>query len=160
MKVHEVMTHTVVTVTPKSSFKTLWKILFQNKVNALPIVDQHKKLLGIITKEDLLKKLYPDYSDLIEDFNTASDFEAMEGKLEALAERSAQEFMNTRAIFTREDTLAMRALSRMIAQRVNQLPVVNDDDKVVGMLTKGDVFYALFRKHLKTVKDKKQLATI
>lgn len=160
MKVQDIMTTTVVTVTPKSSLKNLWKILFQNRVNALPIVDQKKKLLGIITKEDLLVKLYPDYNELFADFSSAADFEAMEEKLETLEKFSVEELMNMRAIFTREETPAMRALSRMIARRVNQLPVLNEDDKVVGMITKGDVFYALFRKHLKTVKGKRHLATM
>lgn len=160
MKVQDVMTPTVVTVTPKSSFKNVWKILFQNRVNALPIVDQKKKLLGIITKEDLLKKLYPDYTELFEDFSAAADFEAMEEKMDTLIDSTAQELMNVRAIFTREESPAMRALSRMIARRVNQLPVLDDEDKVIGMITKGDVFYALFRKHLKTVKMKRSIATI
>jgi CBS domain-containing membrane protein len=158
MKVHEIMTHTVVTVAPKSSFKNVWKILFESRVNALPVVDRNKKLLGIITKEDLLKKLYPDYQDLIEDFTNASDFEAMESKIGTISGYTARELMNVRVIFTRTDTPAMRALSRMIARRVNQLPVVNEEDIVVGMITKGDVFYALFRKHLKREKRKKQLA--
>ncbi|MCX8009179.1 MAG: CBS domain-containing protein [Patescibacteria group bacterium] len=107
MKVHDVMTHTVVTVLPKASIKEVWKTLFQSKVNALPVVDEKKKLCGIITKEDLLKKLYPDYIDLVEDFSQASDFEAMELKFDALSDITAENLMNSRVIFTRADTLIM-----------------------------------------------------
>jgi CBS-domain-containing membrane protein len=157
MKVSDIMTTTVVTVTTKSSFKNLWKILFQNKVNALPVVDQKKKLQGIITKDDLLKKLYPDYKDIADDFDSAINFDAMEEKMEEVISITAQDLMNTRVIFTRDDTPAMRALSRMIVRKVNQLPVVDEDDIVTGVITKGDVFYALFKKHLKTVKGKKMV---
>lgn len=149
MKVLDIMSDAVVTATPKTPLDTVWKILFQNKVNALPVVDDKKKLVGIITKEDLLKKLYPDYIDLVEDFTRASDFEEMEKKMSNLSDYTAEQVMNTRVIFTRSDTFIMRALSRMIARRVNQLPVLDDEDRVVGMVTKGDIFYALFKKHSK-----------
>ena len=42
--------------------------------------------------------------------------------------------------FSRESTLVMRALSRMIVRHVDQLPVLNDEDEVVGVITKGDIF--------------------
>lgn len=147
MKVLDIMSDAVVTATPKTPLDTVWKILFQNKVNALPVIDDKKKLVGIITKEDLLKKLYPDYIDLVEDFTRASDFEEMEKKMSNLSDYTAEQVMNTRVIFTRSDTFIMRALSRMIARRVNQLPVLDDEDRVIGMVTKGDIFYALFKKH-------------
>lgn len=118
----------------------------------MPVVDQHKKLLGIVSKEDLLKKLYPNYLDLVDDFSKASDFQEMEDKVKDLIYVSAQEIMNTHVIFTRGDTPVMRVLSRMIAQKVDQLPVLSDDDIVIGMITKGDVFKGLFKTQLKNVR--------
>lgn len=156
MKVTDIMTVTVVTVTPKSSLKNVWKLLFQNKINAIPVVDTQKRLQGIISKEDLLKVLYPDYQEMVEDFFEAIDHEHIMDKLEEKSSVSAADVMNTRVIFTRNDTLAVRALSRMIAQRVHQLPVLSEENEVVGMITKGDIFYALFRKQAKRAKDKKK----
>jgi CBS domain-containing protein len=118
-------------------------------VNSIPVVDAKKKLIGIITREDLLKSLYPDYKDVIDDFSSASDFENMEEKVKDLLTIRAKNLMSRRVIYTRENTPVMRALSRMIVRRVNQLPVLDARSNVVGMVTKGDIFYALFRKHVK-----------
>jgi CBS-domain-containing membrane protein len=157
MKVADVMSHRLVTVSPKSVYKSIWSTFFKNNINALPVVDANKKLVGIIVKEDLLKGLYPNYWDLVDDFSKASDYEQMESKMEELVDVSAEDIMNRHVIFTRTETQLMRALSRMIAQRVNQLPVLNEDDQVIGMVTKGDIFAGLFKQKMKVVKSTKSV---
>lgn len=152
MKVSDVMSNRVVTVSPKATFKAIWSTFFTNKINAVPVVDQHKKLLGIIAKEDLLKSLYPNYLDLVADFGEATDFDEMEERVKELADVKAEDIMNKHVVFTRTDSHAMRALSRMIAQKVNQLPVLTEKDQVIGMVTKGDVFKSLFKSKVKGLK--------
>lgn len=142
------MSKRLYTVSATTLFRQLWSIIFQRHINALPVVDSQKKLLGIITKEDILKLLYPDYEDLIEDFFSVTDFEKMEDRIHELGATKAKDVMCKRVIFIREDTPIMRALSRMITRSVNQLPVLSQSDRVVGMVTKGDIFNALFKKHL------------
>lgn len=149
MKISDVMSRRIDVVYPDTTFREIWKIIFKRRVNALPVVDKRKKLIGIITREDLLKSLYPDYKDVIEDFSAASDFESMEEKVGELRTMKAKDLMRRRVIYTRGETEVMRALSRMIVRRVNQLPVLDTRNAVIGMVTKGDIFYALFRKSLR-----------
>ncbi|MBI4065443.1 CBS domain-containing protein [Candidatus Gottesmanbacteria bacterium] len=149
MKVGDVMSRKLITVNSDDTLRQLWKILFKSHINALPVVDKKQKLLGIITKDDILKLIYPDYEDLIEDFFSITDFEEMEKRIIALGKKKSTDIMCKRVIYCREDLPIMRALSRMIVRNFNQLPVLSDTDKVVGMVTKGDIFYALFRSQLK-----------
>lgn len=159
MKVAQVMSSNVVTVNVDIPFRELWKTIFRHHVNAVPVVDKKKHLLGIITKDDILRKLYPDYADFIEDFFSVVDYEDMEKRIYELGSMKAKDFMCRRVVFTREDTPVMRALSRMITRSINQLPVLSrTDDRVVGMVTKGDIFSSMFKLHLsrkdKTLKKK------
>lgn len=142
------MSARVFSVSPKTPLRDLWKAIFKKGIHGVPVVDRKKKLLGIVAEEDLLKLLYPKYEDLIEDFTSASDFEAMEEKIHELTSLNAEHIMSKKIIFTRPDAPIMRALSRMITRNVRQLPVVAENDTLVGMVTKGDVFDILFRKHL------------
>lgn len=151
MKVHEIMSKKVVTALPTASYRQLWQTTFKKRINALPVVDARQRILGIITREDLLQPLYPEYKEFTETFMSALDFEKMEERIHDLEPRKAKDIMCKRVIFTRYDTQVMRALSRMMVRRVNQLPVLDENNRVVGMITKGDIFYALFRRHL-TVK--------
>ena len=148
MKVADVMSRRLTTVDADRTLRELWRIIFHKHVNAIPVIDKKGKLLGIITKDDILHLFYPDYEDLVEDFFAVSDFEEMENRIDELGSKRARDIMKKRVIFTREDCPIMRALSRMIVRNVNQLPVLSVDDVVAGMLTKGDIFYALFRSRL------------
>ncbi len=148
MKVSDVMSRKLLTVDADATLRQLWKTIFKSHINSVPVVDKKQKLLGIISKDDILKLLYPDYQDLVEDFFSVTDFEEMEKRIKALGSNKAKDIMRKRVVFTREDTPIMRALSRMIVRNVNQLPVLSDKDKIVGMVTKGDIFYALFKSQL------------
>jgi len=148
MKVRDVMAKNVTTIYPDTSFGDLWKAIFKTHINAVPVVDKKNKLIGIVAKEDILKRLYPGYEELIENFASAVDSEEMEEKIHEIVTLTAKDVMSRRVIYTRAETPIMRALSRMIVRRVNQLPVLSGTDGVIGMVTKGDIFYALFSKHL------------
>lgn len=150
MVIRDVMSKKVTVVKPDTTLRELWKSIFSHRVNAVPVVDGKGKLLGIIAKEDMLKLLYPNYEGMLEDLFTSYDFEAMEDRIHELNVKKARDIMCKRVVFTREDTQIMRALSRMVARRINQLPVLSrKNDTVVGMVTKGDIFRALFKKHLR-----------
>ncbi len=150
MVIADIMSKKVTLVKPDTSLRELWKTIFIHRINAVPVVDGKSRLVGIISKEDMLKLLYPNYEDMLEDLFTSYDFESMEERIHDLNVKKAKDIMGKRVVYTREDTPIMRALSRMIARRLNQLPVLSrKDDTVVGMVTKGDIFRALFKKHLK-----------
>lgn len=146
MNVADIMTRKVVTVTPGTTFKEIWRAIFKNKVNSLPVVDKKKKMLGIITREELLERLYPDYQDLFSVDGTFPDFEEMEKKVDELSSLKAGDIMRKHVIFVHKDTPVMRALSRLIVRRIHQMPVLSESGVLIGMITKGDIFYSLFKK--------------
>lgn len=143
MRVRDAMSRKIVVALPSATFTELWKKIFAHRITAIPIVDNSKRLVGIVTREDLLKILYPGYKDLILDFTVIPDFEEMEISIRQLSAKKAKDVMNKRVIFTREDTEIMRALSRMIIRQVHQLPVLDEMDKLIGVVTKGDIFNVL-----------------
>lgn len=148
MNVSSVMSRRVTKAREHTTFRQLWRLIVRKKVNAVPVVDRANKLVGLVTKDDLLKSLYPDYREYLNEFSSTNDYEALERKIRDRMGLKAKDIMCTRVIFTFEDTPIMRALSRMIVRRVNQLPVLSDGGIVVGIVTKGDIFNALFQKHL------------
>jgi len=148
MIVSEIMSKGVVTVSPETPYREIWKRFFSKHIHTLPVVNTKNKLLGIITREDLLRPLYPQYQDVFEYLETSKDFEAMENKVQDLEGLKAKDLMSGTVVFTRADTLIMRVLSRMIVRNVDQLPVLTDKDEVIGVITKGDIFYTLFRTQL------------
>jgi len=146
MKVHDVMTSSVVTAYPSTSLRNLWKIIIQKKVNSVLIVDSKKVLKGIVVREDLLSMIFPKYDEFIADFESAANFRKMEDRVRIIGNKKASDIMKTRIIFTHEDTELMRTLSRMIVYHIDQLPVVSQKNIVLGIIAKSDIFNKLFRR--------------
>jgi len=142
------------TVTPETTYRDLCKTIFTTHIHTLPVINKVGQLAGIVTRKDILERLYPQYQDVMDFLETPQDFEAMEERIRELSPMKAKDIMCLTVIFCRESTLVMRALSRMIVRHLDQLPVLNDDDQVVGMVTKGDIFYSLFRKNFGSKKRK------
>lgn len=147
MIVRKYMNTHVVVVAPESPLPEIWQLISQKHVNGLPVVTKDKKLLGFISKENILAKLFPESEDIEEVINE-TDEDILE-RLDKLKKLTVEKVMNPHPFFTRVDTNVMRALSRMIVRRVRQLPVLDDEDRVVGMLAKSDIFKVFFRQRKK-----------
>lgn len=147
MTTKEAMQKKFVAVSPQSTLKTIWPNIFKQNENAVLVTDAKKKLLGILTREDIMETLYPDYSEYVDALINTDSFSSVHGKLSKVLQIKASAIMKRQVIFTRHDTPVMRALARMLARRVDQLPVLDDKNKVIGMLRKKDIFNLLYKKN-------------
>jgi len=145
MNVSDIMSKNLVVLSPNATFKEVWRTIFKKKIHSVPIVGKKDVMVGIITREELLERLYPDYQELFSMEDEFPDFEDMEKKVAVLSGMKASTLMRSHVVFVHPDTPIMRALSRMIVRRIHQMPVVDDDGKLVGMVTKGDIFISLFK---------------
>lgn len=152
MKVKEIMTKKVVAVREKTPFKRIAYLIFKKRVSGIPVVDQRRSLLGIISEKDLLSALYPSYEELFDEllYDTiqAKNFNQIEKRAKDAASLKALDLMKKKVITTSPDTHIMEACSLMILNRVRRLPVI-DKGKLVGIVSQGDVFRAIFKKELK-----------
>jgi CBS domain-containing protein len=59
MLVQDVMTAKPITISPNASLADAAQVMLEKRVNRLPVIDTEQKLLGIITRHDLVKALKP-----------------------------------------------------------------------------------------------------
>jgi len=148
MKVKDVMNKQVITVTPSNSVYDVWKIIFKKHIHGVPVVDAKKNLIGSISEEDILSHIYPAYDEFIVDLST-HNFTEIENRAKDLSKAKIKDIVNKNAHHAVEDDALMRILSKMMIYNVRQLPVTDKNKKVVGMISRGDIFDALFTKYLK-----------
>lgn len=148
MIIKEIMTKVVAKAHPSVALHDVWKLLYKKHVHGVPIIDEKNRLIGIISEEDILTKLYPDYGEAILDMSTR-DFSSMEEKSKSVARLKAKDIMNKTVYLTHEDEPVMKALSKMIIYEVRQLPVIDEKKRLIGMVSKGDVFDVIFKKYLR-----------
>ena len=64
LKLKEIMTKQVITCQAQDTIKTAAARLHENKIGALPVVDEHNKVVGIITESDIFRLLIQWLSDM------------------------------------------------------------------------------------------------
>ena len=132
MLIREWMTQDVITVTPDTSMMKASKILKENRIRRLPVVDAEGRLIGIVSDRDI-KEASPSKATTLD----------MHELYYLLSEIKVKDIM-TRDPFTvrAEDTVETVALN-MIEKRIGGLPVIDDGGKLVGIISDSDVFKVL-----------------
>jgi len=144
MKVSEIMTKKVYTISPDSTLKECTEALNKYNINGLVVVEK-EKVVGVITRSDIFKAILPRYPDIIEEERYVSDLEYVEERANKLFEMEVRDIMGAPPITVNSDMPIVKAGSTMILRRVKQVPVV-DKGKLVGIITLTDIINNLLKK--------------
>jgi len=126
-KVRERMTREPATVMPEGGLKdAIWK-MEHGHFRHLPVVDEHDKLIGMLTDRDV-RQIKPSLA-----------FTSKEDAAVQLWSISVQQAAVFDPISVKPDTPLKEAAELMLRWHVGGLPVVDDHDKLVGMLTYTDI---------------------
>lgn len=147
MKVVDIMQTNVDLVSPQTSVLDAAKIIFGHGHTGLPVViGKGKKLVGFITDQDILSRCFPSIKEYVEDVVHARDFATMEKKLQEIMRMKVRDVMSKNVIFINKDDPLLKAESVMKVKDIARLPVVDVNNKLIGILTKRDIFRALVGK--------------
>ena len=138
--VGEAMTRQVLTVHPDAPFKRIVEVLVGQGIDALPVVDEQGRVLGIVSGSDLTchEEAGPSLGRLLTDARTTlSHARKRRG-------RTASELMSAPARTTTPDTGVCEALTAMTRGHVGRL-VVMDGGRLVGILTRSDLLRVFTR---------------
>ena len=141
--VRDVMSTHVIAASKSAPYKQLAAMLRDQRVSAFPVIDDDEKVVGVVSETDLLTK------------------EALEGSvprtLQGLAPQRvlsqvngviAADLMSKPAVTIGPDETVTSAARLMYNRRVKRLPVVNDDGKLIGIVTRSDVLSVYSRPDL------------
>ncbi len=144
MKISNIMQKCIASVTEDTPLKEVGRHIFSFGISAVPVV-RDGKLVGIVTESDMLRKMYPSMEELAEDYIHLRDFEQMERNLKSILDSPVSEVMNKRVKTISPDTPIMNAQSTMLVNEFSHLPVVDNDGKLVGIVSQGDIFRRLIK---------------
>ncbi len=115
LKIGQVMTTKVVTFSPETTILEALDVIKQHRISGAPVTVEGE-LVGIISTEDLIKAL-------------------RDGRID----RSVSTYMTKDLITVKAIDKVVEALKVFQKTKVGRLPVVNENNKLVGLLTKGDI---------------------
>jgi CBS domain-containing protein len=136
--VSEVMTREVVSLTPEMPVYRAWQMMIENKIKAMPVIDQASRCVGILTDEDLIER-----AGIQERLSIAvrMDSEIIKKEISALEKLPmiVGDVMTKPVVTVKEtDPLAVAA-ALLIKAELKRLPVVNAEGQLLGMLSRLDV---------------------
>ena len=143
MRVKDLMTQDVVTVRSSTQLKDAAALLASQRISGLPVVDDEDHVLGVLSEGDILYKESgtqdrPGLLDrLLSVPPTGLDLK--------LAAKTAGEAMSAPALTIGPRKPVTEAATMMIEEGVNRLPVVDDEERLIGIITRADLVRAFVR---------------
>ncbi|WP_340384025.1 CBS domain-containing protein [Streptomyces sp. SS7] len=116
--VGDLMTTPVVSVRRDTGFKEIAKLLAEHDITAVPVVDDDEHAVGVVSEADLLRKE---------------------------AGPTAGGLMHSPAVTARPQWTAVEAAQVMERRHVKRLPVVDEGDRLVGLVSRADLLRVFLR---------------
>ena len=136
----EVMTRDVVSVKPDADIHEAIRLLSEKGVGGLPVVDDDHGVVGVITEADVLCMLGVErkhgFKDLIR--HVLGD-----PCLKQQREGKVRDFMTSPAVVVRSDQDTLEAARLLEQRRIKRLPVVDERNRLVGIITRADIVKAV-----------------
>jgi CBS domain-containing protein len=129
LRVRDAMSKPPVTALPGDSLRTIQQLMKQRKISGVPICSAGT-LIGLISIEDIITAL---------DIGHIND--------------PAEKWMTRQVISIRDHFSLVRALAEFERRGFGRFPVVNSADRLVGVLTRGDITNCLMHQLEKRAED-------
>jgi CBS domain-containing protein len=135
-RVRDVMTTSVVTVDRLTPYKEIARLLSQNRVSGLPVLSEERHVLGVVTEANLLA----------EEEKRALERMAIPGRgSQQQWALTAMDLMSSPAITIGPDAMIAGAAREMSAHNVRRLPVVDEDGRLLGIVSRRDLLSVFLR---------------
>ena len=147
MKVKDAMNASVRTVTPDTKIMEVASLMTLYRFQGLPVVDESGALVGIIAERDVLHSLFPKLESLMVEGVHSVDYDKEMGRYKEVLGLTVADLMTPNPVTVSPDMHVLRAATIMVRHNFRRIPVA-DGDKLVGMLSLGDVHKAIFHANL------------
>lgn len=139
--VHDVMSREVHAVRPDLPLAEAVALLLDKAYRALPVVDEAGRVIGILTDGDLLTRAELLATSAQRELTQAE----VSGELDRIRRsgRTVGQVMTPDPVTVRPETTISEAVNLMVAREVKRLPVVDADNKLLGMVSRVNVLRAL-----------------
>lgn len=127
MKVKDLMRTNVVTLQAADVLGVADDIMSMGRIRHLPVVDPANRVIGIVTQRDL----YRASVSSVLGFDRAKEHEW-------LGQVRVRDIMTTNVITIDAEAGVVEAVDKMITGKIGSLPVVDENGKLVGLLTETD----------------------
>ncbi|MBS5595256.1 MAG: CBS domain-containing protein [Clostridiales bacterium] len=147
MLAKDIMTHDVITIRPEIDLKEAATVFVEHNISGAPVVDRNNRLVGILTEGDLVKQQKPLQKPLYLMFLDSAfpiNYKNMKSEMEALTATTVSELMTPYPLTLPEYADISEVAQLMLTKQVNRIPIVNEEDELLGIVTRQDIIRATY----------------
>ena len=123
---YQLMSRDVLTLRPDATVEEAWRQLAARGIGQAPVLDKTLRLVGLVSVQDLLTVIN------VED-----------GQVRDILSHSVADVMTSPVVSADPVTDIRRAARVLLDYRLSGLPVVNEQEELVGILSRSDILRAL-----------------
>lgn len=142
MKVSELMTRSVLTAYERTPVADIARLMLDNGISGVPIVDEEARVVGIVTEGDLVVQNanvhFPTFLQILDARIYLSSTRDFEEELRRALGTIANDAMTRDVLTVGPDDDVSDAATLMADKRVNPVPVV-EDGRLVGIISRTDI---------------------
>ena len=146
-KVGSVMSTEVVRAEYGTPFKEVARRLGEHRISGLPVVDEDDKVIGVVSETDLMARQAdtPDPFEPKKRFRFAPMTAGARRQAAKSRARTAGQLMSEPPVTVHADNTIVEAARTMAEHRVERLPVLDEADRLVGIVTRRDLLKVFLR---------------
>lgn len=143
MWIKDYMCEWVNTITPDKSIADAVKIMVEKKTNSVIVTDEDNKPIGIVSSRGLIREVVPEYLGKDPGHSKHGAEGTFEKYAESIKDEKIEEVMITDFHTLTEDDTMIEAAAYAGKGKMRSLPVVNEEGKLIGVITRTSIKIAL-----------------
>lgn len=145
-KAKDIMSSPTISISKEQTVKEALDLLAKHSISGLPVIDENDKVVGIISDTDIIR--YSQQKSIISHsgpsfwispYSNIEDLASVRNGFELLNKTQLENVMTKKVYTVTENTSASDVAKLMNRRNINRIPVVNDDGKLVGIVTRADL---------------------
>jgi len=146
LKVKDIMTKRPVTVSPETEISQAARLLLENRINGVPVVDEAGRVVGILCQSDLISQQknlpIPSLFTFLDGYIPLTSSKQIEKEARKIAAITVAQAMTPDPVVVGPETSIQAVAALMVDNNFHTLPVV-DEGELVGIVGKEDVLKTL-----------------
>lgn len=138
----DIMSMDVISINKDDSLLKAWSLLHKHKIKALPVVNEGKRVIGIVTIADFLKAI------AAKSRNPISSLEGLlSGDTRTDKNMNKVEEVMTKNVLTEKEVTPVSTLVKKLSDLgMHHVPILNAEEELVGMITQSDLIASMYKK--------------
>ncbi len=147
-KVKDVMTKEVITVTTKDAVEKCAKLMQENSISGLPVLDEQGKVVGMITEGDLIRRASrvkaPGYLEILGGLIYLGSPKKFVEELQRAMSLEAGRMMSGNVVSVSPEDDVEKAATLMVDKHISRLPVLDEEGRLAGIISRRDIMKSLY----------------